>query len=134
MLQIEELMDKVARCPQCGRVINYGRVDRRFCSVECKNLYHNRQRYPRRDKEARRVLRILLSNHDILDRMLKMGLTGMDRLSLMHLGYRIDYFTSLERQRHRWVYTCLDIRYELTPTRVKNLAYLTPSAVSSEDP
>ena len=26
--------------------------------------------------------------------------------------------------RHRWVYTCLDIRYELTPTRIKNIAYL----------
>ena len=34
------------------------------------------------------------------------------------------YFTSLQKIRNRWVYSCLDIQYELTPTRIKNLRYL----------
>ena len=124
MLQLEENSKKEIRCPQCGKVVTYGRVDRRFCSLTCKNLWHNRQRYPNKEKEVKRVLRILDNNRDVLDKLIKMGMRSVDRITLSHLGYNPNYFTSLQKMRHRWVYTCLDIRYELTPTRIKNIAYL----------
>ena len=132
MLHLEDDSKKnVVICPQCGKVVSYGRVDRRFCSITCKNRWHNRQRYPNRDNEVKKVLRILDHNRDILDKMLKMGLRNTDRLTLLHLGYNVNYFTSLHKLRHRWVYTCLDIGYELTPTRIKNVRVLreAPDAV-----
>lgn len=124
MLLLEENKEKEIRCPQCGKVVTYGRVDRRFCSVSCKNLWHNRQRYPNKDKEVKRVLRILDNNREVLDKLIKMDMRSVDRTTLLHLGYNTNYFTSLQKLRHRWVYTCLDIRYELTPTRIKHIAYL----------
>jgi len=113
-----------ARCPQCGKLLEYGRVDRRFCSVACKNLWHNRLRYPAREKEIKRVLRILNNNRDVLDKLLKLEITNLDRVSLEHLGFNVNYFTSMYRYRNYFVYTCLDIRYELTPTRIRRLSYL----------
>ena len=126
MLYQDETIDQVTRCPQCGKVVAYGRVDRRFCSLACKNRWHNRLRYPSpgKEKEVKKVLRILYNNRDVLDKLMKLGLSSVDRLTLIHLGYNLNYFTSLQRVRHRWVYTCLDIRYELTPSRIKNLAFL----------
>ena len=112
------------RCPQCGKLLEYGRVDRRFCSVACKNLWHNRLRYPAREKEIKRVLRILNNNRDVLDKLLKLDITNLDRVSLEHLGFNVNYFTSMYRYRNYFVYTCLDIRYELTPTRIRKLSYL----------
>lgn len=113
-----------ARCPQCGKLLVYGRVDRRFCSVTCKNLWHNRLRYPAREKEIKRVLRILNNNRDVLDRLLRVGITQLDRVSLEHMGFNVNYFTSMYRYRKHYVYTCLDTRYVLTPTRIRKLSYL----------
>lgn len=113
-----------ARCPQCGKLLEYGRVDRRFCSVTCKNLWHNRLRYPAHEKEIKRVLRILNNNRDVLDRLLRVGITQLDRVSLEHMGFNVNYFTSMYRYRKHYVYTCLDIRYVLTPTRIKNISFL----------
>ena len=113
-----------ARCPQCGKLLVYGRVDRRFCSVTCKNLWHNRLRYPAHEKEIKRVLRILNNNRDVLDKLLRVGITQLDRVSLEHMGFNVNYFTSMYRYRKHYVYTCLDIRYVLTPTRIRKLSYL----------
>lgn len=123
MLILEEEKNE-ARCPECGKPLEYGRVDRRFCSVACKNLWHNRQRYPGHDKEIKRVLRILDKNRDVLDKLLKMGFRSVDRVALEHLGFNACYFTSLRKYRSFWIYTCLDIRYELTPSRIRRLSYL----------
>ena len=120
----EKDTDSPPRCLQCGKVMTYGRVDRRFCSVTCKNLWHNRQRYPSKDKEIKKVLRILDRNRDVLEKLIKLGIRSLDRTTLLHLGYNPNYFTSLQKLRRHWVYTCLDIRYELTPTRIRNLSFL----------
>ena len=120
----EKDTDSPLRCLQCGKVMTYGRVDRRFCSVTCKNLWHNRQRYPSKDKEMKKVLRILDRNRDVLEKLIKLGIRSLDRTTLLHLGYNPNYFTSLQKLRRHWVYTCLDIRYELTPTRIRNLSFL----------
>ena len=120
----EKDTDSPPRCLQCGKVMTYGRVDRRFCSVTCKNLWHNRQRYPSKDKEVKKVLRILDRNRDVLEKLIKLGIRSLDRTTLLHLGYNPNYFTSLQKLRRHWVYTCLDIRYELTPTRIRNLSFL----------
>ena len=133
MLHFEEEIDHVVRCPQCGKPLESGRTDKRFCSQACKNRWHNRQRLSNHDKEIQRVLRVLNRNREVLERLLKLGLRSVDRPTLIHLGFNMNYFTSLHRDgSRRWIYSCLDIRYELTPTRIKNISFLWEGA-GSED-
>lgn len=108
-------------CAQCGAPLTVGRVDRRFCSMECKNRWHNSQRFPNREKEVKRVLRILENNRKVLDRLLKLDMHSVDRPTLLHLGFNLNYFTTFEKVSHRLVYSCLDIAYEVTPTRIKGI-------------
>lgn len=132
--QEEQQQDRnVVRCPQCGKVVNYGRVDRRFCSITCKNLYHNRTRYAPRLQSVDRVLRFIYFNRDVLDKLIKMGVSSIDRSALLHMGYNMNYFTSVERLRGRWLCTCLDIGYELTSTRIRNIRYLCGELDASPD-
>ena len=133
MYHFEEEIGHVVRCPQCGKVVGSGRPDKRFCSARCKNQWHNRQRSPSHDKEVQRVLRILNRNREILEKLLKLGIHSVDRPTIIHLGFNMNFFTSLHREgRKPLVYSCLDIRYELTPTRIKNIAFLWEGA-GSED-
>lgn len=134
MLQVLDIMNEgAARCPQCGKVLaRAGRVDRRFCSTECKNHWHNRQRAAlSKEKEIRRVMRILEKNREVLAKLLRLEVSSVDLPTLLYMGFNLSYFTSLKKVRHRWVYTCLDIGYELTPTRIKNVRVLreAPDAV-----
>ncbi|MBO8485520.1 MAG: hypothetical protein IAB78_03745 [Bacteroidetes bacterium] len=106
-----------ATCLECGDEIHYGRTDRKFCCESCKNRYNNRKA---RDGRATRlkVMNALNKNHDILERMLKLGLASMDLLELKHLGFDPDYVTSYRKSRRHDEFCCFDIRYVLTPTRI----------------
>lgn len=124
-------------CPECGRPLTncLGRMDRRFCSVECKNKWHNKQRGPNRDKEVQRIVRILYRNRSVLERIIRLGFHSLDLTTLQYMGFSMSYFTSLTKVRHRWVYTCLDFAYELTPSRIKNIRVLAeePGCKSMEE-
>ena len=110
-------------CLQCGDFIGYGRPDRKFCGPECKNRYHNQHRYPAREPQEERVLRVLRCNYNILRRLLIMGVRAIDLITLRQLGYRQDYVTAYRKQGHKHIYGCFDIEYELTPSRVKRLMF-----------
>ena len=116
-----EDMEHPLHCQFCGCVLQSGRPDRKFCSVACKNRWHNRVKHPSREQVERRVMRVLSRNHLILDKLLRLGIYNVDRLTLLELGYRLDYVTSYRKSGPHHQYTCFDIRYELTPTRIKNI-------------
>lgn len=117
----EYLERRQVHCICCGDLILYGRPDRKFCSSTCKNRWHNRQKYPAQELVERRIIRILRRNHDILDRLIRLDIHSLDRVTLMSLGYHPDYVTSYRRVGVRNEYTCFDIHYELTPTRIKKI-------------
>ena len=116
-----EDMKHPPHCLFCGCVLLRGRPDRKFCSVACKNRWHNRIKHPPREQVERRVMRVLSRNHIILEKLLRLGILNIDRLTLLELGYRMDYVTSYRKSGVHHQYTCFDIRYELTPTRIKNI-------------
>ena len=113
-----------SRCLQCGEVILYGRKDRRFCCAACKNRWHNQRNYPIRGKTASQVMRILETNRSILAKLIHLGVHDIDRITLSHLGFDFNYMTSFHKTQTRSIYTCLDIIYEMTPSRVKKLKFL----------
>ena len=116
-----EDMKHPPHCLFCGCVLPSGRPDRKFCSRACKNRWHNRVKHPSREQVERRVMRVLSRNHVILEKLLRLGIHQIDRLTLLELGYHPDYVTSYRKTGVHHQYTCFDIRYELTPTRIKNI-------------
>ena len=110
-------------CLECGREI-YGRPDKKFCSLKCKNGHNNREMMHWRWYHNR-VLTGLNTNHRILDRMEKEGVksAGMEELRIM--GFDPSYMTGSRRGRHvheeRY---CFDISYCQSESRIYNIRRL----------
>ena len=113
---IQKASDR-SRCLCCGKpILSYGRADRKYCGPECKNRYNNRHRaHP--GQERLKIIRALDSNREILCKLLKLGITSIDRVSMAHLGFNPEYATSCHRVGNRVIYSCFDMSYEQTPTR-----------------
>lgn len=118
-----KLEDNVPRCLYCGEVlsISSGRPDRKFCSIECKNGYHNSIRKVSTRHYHDRICRMLENNFSILKHLLAMGVTSIDRRTLRELHFNHELSTSYSKIGHRNHYTCFEIHYDLTPTRVINI-------------
>ena len=123
-LEKEGTAEGIGYCLACGDVIEYGhgRPDRKFCSPACKNRWHNQRKAQSWRRYEQRVLRILEDNHEILDKLIRIGLSSIDRISLSRLGYDFNYVTSYHKVGHRDLYSCFDITYEATPSRIFRLA------------
>jgi predicted RNA-binding Zn-ribbon protein involved in translation (DUF1610 family) len=115
---------KIARqmpvCLECGHKIRYGRTDKKFCCDKCRNKHNNAQVKAGRAYK-RRVLKALSGNYDILDSLVKAGVTSMDAFELVHLGFSLDAVTSHRRVRHHDEYACFDIKYIMTPSRISGI-------------
>lgn len=121
MAYMIEQMDHPVYCLNCGDVLSYGRPDRKFCSRTCKNRWHNQKKYPDKDRVRRRVMGILIRNHDILDKLLRLGVHTLDLVTLASLGYNLNYVTAYRKSGIHNEYSCFDIHYEQTPSRIKKL-------------
>lgn len=110
-------------CLQCGQPIELGsgRQDRKFCSVACKNKYHNAGRQMLSRHYKNKVIRILDNNNFILRRLLSMGVTSLDVNTLRQMQFNFDFSSSYHKIGRRQLYTCFDVQYELTPTRIMNI-------------
>ena len=123
----------IPRCLQCGTVIDYGgRLGKKFCSSGCKNRYHNYRRSRRRDIAQRSIMGALEKNYDVLDKLLSMEVKSMDRITLAYMGFDPAYVTAYYRIGRRNIYTCFDISYELTPTRIRKIRLLGAEPATSK--
>lgn len=113
----------LVRCLYCGEPIKQagGRPDRKFCSTSCKNNYHNANRHLESRRYHDRITRILESNYYILNRLVKLGVSSIDRYTLNELEFNFQFSTSYCKLGHRQHYACFEIEYDLTPTRVINI-------------
>jgi hypothetical protein len=81
-------------CIQCGKPISIGsRIDKLFCSDECKNEHHNAIKIENA-REIKQILTILKRNRLILKTFLgeKQGVV-VSRESLLKRGFEFDYHT-----------------------------------------
>ena len=118
-----KLEERLPHCLYCGEVISLsgGRPDRKFCSNECKNAFHNANRKISRQHYHDRIYRILENNCAILKHLLAMGVTSIDRRTLRELRFNQEFSTSYSKIGHRHHYTCFEIHYDITPTRAINI-------------
>lgn len=107
-------------CLECGGEIVYGRKDRKFCSMKCKNRYHNRMQNYRRSVKLR-VTSTLEHNYEILDRLLKAGVSSVSIGDLSQMGYNKEFMTSFHRVGGHDECRCYDIKYFCTSSRIFNI-------------
>ena len=99
------------RCLDCGEILR-GRVDKKFCSDQCRNNYNNRTH---RDDFAvvRKVNAVLKSNYKILCGLNQTGKTTLHRDRLLEAGFNFKYLTSIYKPKSssNTYYFCYDQGY-----------------------
>ncbi len=116
----EKYAKRRSLCLECGNVIRYGRTDKKFCCEDCKTKHHNDQAKSARFFRAK-VLKALDRNYEILDDMLRKGEGSADLAVLMASGFVPGVVTSFSKSGKHNVFTCYDIKYIMTESRVYSL-------------
>lgn len=79
------------KCLECGEWM-VGRIDKKYCDIECKNLFNNRLN---RDENnlIRNVNNILRRNRRILSKYYSIGKDKVERDRLLQEGFQFRYYT-----------------------------------------
>ncbi len=79
-------------CLECGSEL-YGRIDKRYCSDQCRTSYHNKSN---RDtiNFMRNITNILRKNRRILQALNPRGKTKVTKTMLLDHGFKFSYFTN----------------------------------------
>ncbi len=107
-------------CLECGNRILYGRTDKKFCCEECRTKHHNDQARVGRIFKAK-VLKAMERNYVILDEILRKGEDSANLMELAAVGFVPGIVTSYQKSGKHDVYTCYDIKYIMTRTRVYSI-------------
>lgn len=79
-------------CPECGDKL-IGRVDKKFCSDQCRNTYNNRLNSDS-SNTVRNINNTLRKNRRILEELNKQsGKTMVSKDTLLSNGYNFTYHT-----------------------------------------
>ena len=110
----------IKQCKRCGKPV-VGRVDKVFCSDECRNDYHNEIRRAE-EKRIRAVNRILKHNRFVLDRCFNAGRTRIGMSELKSMFYDFDNYTRvLRRFLRKPVFCCYDYCYTISIFRTVHI-------------
>lgn len=88
-------------CPGCGETYEANRLNQTFCTVRCKNRYHNnQQRASRMEAKLRSSIterdnKILWVNREVLRSFEEME--TIDRASLTEAGFKFGYITRFQQ-------------------------------------
>ena len=107
-------------CMECGNELR-GRTDKKFCNDRCKNRYYNRMNNSVR-LHKNRTIRILTSNYELLNRLVKAGVRTMRLIELEELGFSPDFHTSHRKgaSGHNEC-CCFDISYCQSSSKIFNM-------------
>jgi predicted nucleic acid-binding Zn ribbon protein len=101
---------KTRKCTECGDEFS-GRVDKRFCSDQCRNTYNNRNNADCTN-HVRNINHILKKNRRILCELNPEGKAKTHRNKLNELGFNFNYFTNILRtQKGTVYYFCYEYGY-----------------------
>ncbi len=86
-------MEETKRCLECESEL-FGRVDKKFCSDYCRNLFNNKRN---RDvsSHVRNINNILRKNRRILESHCAGGKGKTHKDELLFAGFNFDYFTNI---------------------------------------
>lgn len=69
----------------------------------------------------RRIIAVLNRNYAILDEMLREGRLSAGITELAEIGFTPNMVTSVSKSRKHMEYSCFDIRYVMTETRIHSI-------------
>ena len=101
------------KCLECGDPIK-GRVDKKFCSDQCRNTFNNRQNSDEVNY-VRNINHILRKNRRIMEKLNPKGLTRVTKQQLVNKGFNFDYFThtyTTKTEKNIYIY-CYDYGYRI---------------------
>jgi hypothetical protein len=97
-------------CPECNGVIK-GRVDKKFCSDECRNTFNNKVNADS-NNFVRNVNNTLRKNRRILQKTLKGETTKIERAKLQERGFSFNFFTNQNTTKNNHTYSfCYEYGY-----------------------
>jgi len=79
-------------CPECRYEI-IGRIDKKFCSDQCRNAFNNRLKQDS-NNYMRKVNNILRRNRRILAELNPRGKSKAHRNKMIDKGFNFDYYTN----------------------------------------
>jgi hypothetical protein len=88
------------KCLECGEPV-YGRVDKKFCSDQCRNTYNNRLNGVA-NKYIRKVNYVLRKNRRIMEELLNNAdkdAIKVHRNKLTDRGFSFDYYTNVYKTK-----------------------------------
>lgn len=103
----------IKQCLECGEPVGKGRVDRKFCSVECKNKHHNKENYSAKISMGK-IKKILEKDRKILKEMeARKDSDQISKERLLKKGFEFDYHTHFKETKFgNYTYTfCFDYGY-----------------------
>lgn len=122
-----------ATCLECGDEFEYGRNGRKFCCISCKNRYNNRRTQYSKAMRVK-VMNVLGRNYEILDRLVKTGVTKIPVVELKQLGFNPDYVTSYSKVRRHDVFSCFDISFTLMASMATRIMRIYSSVEKLSEP
>ena len=120
IVEYKKYIRKMPVCLECGNQIRYGRTDKKFCCDDCKTRHHNSRAKAARSFKSK-VLALINRNYEILDALVKDGVDSVELMDLMTMGFVPGMMTSYRRSGKHDVFTCYDIKYIMTRTRVYSI-------------
>lgn len=109
-------------CPECGDLI-VGRVDKKFCSDQCRNTYNNHLNSDETNL-VRNTNRIIKKNRRILKNLNPDGKANVSRDKLLRLAFNFNYISSYyQTKKGDTYYYCYDQGYIKTGENNYALVY-----------
>ena len=97
-------------CPECGETI-VGRVDKRFCSDQCRAMANNKLNSDT-TRQMRNINNILRRNRRILVELNPNDKTTVHKRILNEAGFNFNYYTNIYKTRTgKTYYFCYDQGY-----------------------
>lgn len=88
------------KCLECGTEI-YGRVDKKFCSDQCRNTFNNRT-HAIANSYIRKVNYIIRKNRKIMAELLENSnkdAIKIHKRKLIDLGFNFEYYTNIYKTK-----------------------------------
>jgi YHS domain-containing protein len=98
------------KCLECGDTIE-GRIDKKFCSDQCRNYYNNKLNSDSINY-VRKVNNVLRKNRRILTNLNPSGKNKVTKGQLAKEGFEFDYFTNIyQTKQGKTYYFCYEQGY-----------------------
>lgn len=103
-------MGKRRPCLECNELFQ-GRIDKKFCSDYCRNVYNNKQNKDS-NVQVRKINYTLRKNRRILEKLNVTGKSKVHRMKLQDEGFNFDYHTNIYTTKNNKTYVfCYDQGY-----------------------